>query len=61
MERTEPVSGTTEHIDGLDVAEHEGPRQVVDEAGKPGLDIEAAEPGFVLGVLGLVVALVLGR
>ena len=50
-----------EHLDGLDVAKHEGPEQVVDEVGKPGLDVEAAEPELVLGVLGLVVALVLGR
>ena len=43
-----------EHLDGLDVAKHEGPEQVVDEVGKPGLDVEAAEPELVLGVLGLV-------
>ena len=37
-----------------------GSGQVVDKVGEPGLDVEAAEPGLVLGVLGLVVALVLG-
>ena len=50
-----------EPVDGLDDTKHEGPPgQVVDEVGEPGLDVEAAEPGLVLGVLGLVIALVLG-
>ena len=49
-----------EPVDGLDDAEHEGPGQVVDKVGEPGLDVEATKSGLVLVVLGLVVALVLG-
>ena len=41
-------------------AEPAGPGQVVDEVGEPVLDVEPAVPVLVLGVLGLVVALVLG-
>ena len=49
-----------EPVDGPDDAKPEGPGQVIDEVGELGVDIEAAVLGLVLGVLGLVVALVLG-
>ena len=49
-----------EPVDGPDDAKPEGPGQVIDEVGELGVDVEAAVLGLVLGVLGLVVALVLG-
>ena len=53
-----------EPVDGPDNAKPEGPGQVIDEVGELGVDVEplleAAVLGLVLGVLGLVVALVLG-